>query len=160
MRCTVLSENTPFLSPGDYEPAHVAVKVSSPRRGTVPCRNVRAAAFDFTDSADTWQAQSYSCAEFAAREAQHATVLLPTGFFPSDPRAIAGYIQKRGISPDMQSSLPFETGYATLLRLGWCCALGRGGGCACAQQASSGMKNRSTAALMAAYAAAMRRRSL
>ena len=34
----------------------------------------------------------------------------PRVFDPSDSSAIDGYIQKRGISPDMQSSLPFETG--------------------------------------------------
>ena len=34
----------------------------------------------------------------------------PRVFDPSDPTARAGYIYKRGISPDMQSSLPFETG--------------------------------------------------
>ena len=29
---------------------------------------------------------------------------------PTDPAAIAGYVQRRGPSPDMQSGLPFDTG--------------------------------------------------
>ncbi len=31
-------------------------------------------------------------------------------FDPSDPTAIAGYVQARGTSPDTQSGLPFDTG--------------------------------------------------
>jgi len=34
----------------------------------------------------------------------------PRVFDPSDPTAVAGYVQHRGVSPDMQSSLPFDTG--------------------------------------------------
>jgi len=34
----------------------------------------------------------------------------PRVFDPSDCTAIAGYVQQRGVSPDMQSSLPFDTG--------------------------------------------------
>jgi len=34
----------------------------------------------------------------------------PRLFDPSDRTAIAGYVQQRGVSPDMQSSLPFDTG--------------------------------------------------
>ena len=34
----------------------------------------------------------------------------PRVFDPSDPAAIAGYVRPQGVSPDMQSSLPFDTG--------------------------------------------------
>ncbi len=36
--------------------------------------------------------------------------LSPRVFDPSHPTAVAGYVQHRGVSPDMQSSLPFDTG--------------------------------------------------